>query len=262
MRQVRPEAVRRRGPEVVSLSACPRPVAWRALHPARWECLHSVQPAAARRDGPAVWLAWWSARLRSAVLPAVRRDAAVLSSCCRRGAVAARPPAGLPEMVQSRRARAFQQPEAAAAQAMASPSAMKAVAEAAGVVSSALLVASAPWVRRPEEAAVVASDAQVRPRAAAAVQPAVLARQPGVAAEAAVSDARGQPPAVAAEPVAEAVQPRAAAEAVRDVAAVLRRAAVQPAAEAQQPAAERRASAVARLPSSRRGDPLRGLAPR
>ena len=111
----------------------------------------------------------------------------------------------------------------------------------------------------------MAPDEKVRPRAVAEGQPVASAQQPEAAGEAAVSDARVRPPEVAAGPGVEAAQPREAAEAVRDGAAELRlagAAAEQPDAEVPQPAAERRASAVALPLSSRRGGPLRGLAPR
>ncbi len=142
---------------------------------------------------------------------------------------------------------------------------MKAAAEEAGVALSAQPVASAPWVQRPVEAAVAASDAKVRPQVAAEGQPVASARQPGVAEEAAVSGAEAQLPEVAAGPGAEVVQPREAAEAVRDGAAELR-----PAGVAEEPLdaevlrpAECRASAVAGRPSSRRGGHLLPwLAPR
>ncbi len=112
------------------------------------------------------------------------------SSCCRRVAVAARRPAVLPELAWSwelvplcRAPVACHPPAGAAARATASPSGMKAAAEEAGVALSAQPVASAPWVQRPVEAAVAASDAKVRPQVAAEGQPVASARQPGVAEE-------------------------------------------------------------------------------
>jgi hypothetical protein len=252
VRRVRPEADRRCGPQVAALSARPLPAAWWAWRPA--------QQGAARRDDPAVW----SERPHSAV----RRDAAAPSSCCRRVVVAAQRRAVLPELAWSWELVPWCRAPVAChppARATASPSGMKAAAEEAGVALSAQPVASAPWVQRPVEAAVAASDAKVRPRVAAEAQPVASARQPGVAEEAAVSGAEARLPEVAAGPGAEVVQPREAAEAVRDGAAELR-----PAGVAEEPLdaevlrpAECRASAVAGRPSSRReGHLLPWLAPR
>jgi hypothetical protein len=238
-----------------------------------------AQQAAARQVVPAVLWAWLSERPRSAASP-VRRGASA-RSCCRREVAEARRPAVLPGAVRSWEllcqapAAAFHQPEEAAAQAMASPSGMKAAVEA--VESSVQPVASALQGRRPVEAAGAASDAQVRPRVAAEVRPAASARQLGAAAEEAVVSAAGvQPPEVAeAEP--GAVQPRAAAEAALDAAAEPRQAgaaaglqdvevlrpgvvaAVLPDAEAPQPAA---AHPSAGPPSWRPGVLLPWPAPR
>lgn len=109
----------------------------------------------------------------------MRPDAAVAPSSCFRQ-VQGRPLAVLSEPAPAVAWR--QQPEeAASAQAMASSSEMKA---AVVVASSVRPVASAPQARLPEEEAVAASGAKVRPPGVAEVARAPSARQPGAAEEA------------------------------------------------------------------------------
>lgn len=266
MRRARPAADHRYGPQAAALSGRPLPA---ALHPARQGHRPRLAQQAARRVVPAVLWVWSSERPHSAASPV--RPGAVAQSCCRRVVAEARRPAVLPGAVRSwEPAAASRQPVgAAASQAMASPSEMKAAEEAVAVGPSAQPVASAPQVQRPVEAAGAASDARVRPRAAAEVRLVVSARQPG-AAEAGVLAAGAQPPEVAesgeeavqppevaeAVPGAGAVQPRAEAEAARDAVAVLQRAAALPDARGLRPAAERQASdrrPAAGRPSWRRG---------
>jgi hypothetical protein len=109
------------------------------LRPERREHRRSARQAAVRRVVPAVWSVWWSGRPHSEA-SSVRRDAAAPS--LRLHQVAGRPSAVLSAPAWSQvPAVAWRQPVgAASAQAMASPSEMKAaaVAESASQVASAL----------------------------------------------------------------------------------------------------------------------------
>jgi len=146
-----------------------------------------------------------SERLRSEA-SLVRRDAAMAPSSFRQ--VQGRPSAALSGLAWWwAPAAAWRQPVgAASAQAMASPSEMKA---AAAVAESAWPVASAPQARLPAEEAAVASGAKVQPPGAAEAELGPSARQRGAAEAASVLSARQ--PGEAAEASGAGVQPLEAA---------------------------------------------------
>jgi hypothetical protein len=191
----------------------------------------------------------------------VRRDAAVAPSSCFRQA-AGRPSAVLlePAWWQAPAAAWRQLGEAAAAQAMASPSEMKAAAVVAE--SSVRPAASAPKARLPAEEAVAASGAKVQPPGAAEVESAPSVQQPG---EAAAASGAGVvlPPEVAGVALDAVAEPQQAeaAEVPLD-AEVLRPGVVE--AEQPAPSARRPAAGHPSAPPSWRpgGHPLPWLAPR
>jgi hypothetical protein len=210
--------------------------------------LRQVHPALVRRGGRWVRVASSSVRLRPVAWRELRRGAAA-RPCFRRAEArwSEQPLAVLPAAVMSgpawswAPAVAWRQPvEAAAAQARASPSEMKAAVEEA---AAAQPVASARSGLLPAEEVAGASDATVQPRAVAAVRPGPSAQRPGAAeVEEAVSGAQAQPPAAVAGQDAEprqaevaAVQPGAAEEQQPGVVAA-----------AQQDVEERQPAAVAR----------------
>jgi hypothetical protein len=232
---------------------------------AQWE--------AARRVVPVLrWSARLSGRPRSGAWP-VRRDAAVAPSSCFRQVAEQRQAERLEPAWSRVPAAAWRLPVGAgAAQAMASPSEMKA---AEAVAQSAQPVASVLQARPPAEGAVVASDAQVQPPGAAEVLPGPSAQQPGAAAEASGAQAEAQPPEAeeAAEqpsvpqPEAAGVALDAEAEPQQAVAAEVllgaevrqpgAAAAEEPGPLARQPAAGHPSAP----PSWRPGEPLPWLAP-
>jgi hypothetical protein len=234
--------------------------------------LRQVPPALVRRGGRWVRVAASSVRLRPAVWRELRRGAAAQPYFRRAEARSEQPLAVLPSAVLSAAvlsgpawswapAVAWRQPvEAAAAQARASPSEMKAAAVGA---EAAQPVASARSGLPSAEEVAGASDATVQPRAVAAVRPGPSAQRPGAAeVEEAVSGAQAQPPAAVAgqdaEPrqaevaaarpgAAEEQQPGVVAAAQRDV-EERQRAAVARRAPSVLPRAAAHPSAAAGLP--------------
>jgi hypothetical protein len=232
LRQVRPVSARRGGRWVplAAPSVRLRLVAWRELRrgAAARPCFRRAEVQWSAQPSAAVQSVWWALRLGVAAQRCFRRAEAGSSELVWRQAPAA----------------AWRQPvEAAAVQARASPSGMKAAA-----VGVAQPVASAQWARPLAEVAEALSGAKVRPRAAAEALPVPWVRPLGVGeAESAVpvQPREAAESAVAAQRLAveAAAQPAAVRLLGAEVVARLDAAEPQPAAEQRAPSVRQRAAA-------------------